>query len=304
MTTATVETSASTDTSTQATEHAGATGATSDPIQTSQQTDPAAGATTDTAPEEVSSGLVSAEDYAKVKDDPGALRKALLKGYTQKTQQLASQRNELGTWAQVREAYAHDPVATMKALAAQSGLEIRDPKAEAIQQTAQEQGDQLITKLRATLDPFGLGDAAEALAPVFRELATQAATSATEPIRKQNEQIVSESAQRESAAVIESFGKKYPDWKTHEPKMVELSQKIQPAEGMDPLEWMEHLYTLAAKDSLIDRGIASALDKMKTSAQSGGASRTVAGHHVAERPGKLPSFAEAYEAAKRGSRFE
>jgi len=296
-----------TDTGTQTAEQAtaaGASGIETTSAQSSQQTDPAAGATTETAPEEVSSGLISAEDYASVRDDPAALKKALLKGYTQKTQQLAAQRNELGTWGQIADAFKENPAATLKALGAQMGLEIRDPQATAAATTAEAKGDQMIAQMREKLEPLGLGDVADVLAPLIRDLATQAAGEAIEPLRAQATKLADESAQRETVAVLDAFGKKFPDWKQYDKQMTDLSKKLQP-NGMNELEWMETLYHLVTREKSIAKATEAAIAKMTTSAQHAEKpSSAVAGDKVTAKAPNGASFRSAFEAAKRGERWE
>lgn len=294
-----------------------------DPTHTSQQTDPAAGATTDTAPEEVSSGLISAEEYATVKDDPAAFRKALLKGFTQKTQQLAKERGELGDWVKIRDAVNEDHVAALTALAAQFGLEIRNPEADTSRgsttatttQVATDAGDQAVAKLKAALSKVGLDEIADELTPIIREIAEGAAGKANEPIRAHQEQLIEESAKREADATLDGFGKTHPDWKPGndvDKAMARIAGQFEikrdPKTGkalMSDTEYLDAVYFLATKDAQIAKAAQEAIDRMTTSAQA--AERTtssVAGDKVSKTPPKGAKFDDAYQAAKRGERWE
>ncbi|HYE85952.1 MAG TPA: hypothetical protein VEA16_06335 [Vicinamibacterales bacterium] len=290
--------------------------------QTSQQTDTAAGATDDTAPEEVSSGLITAEEYARVKDDPAAFRKAILKGFTQKTQQLAKERGELGTWAEIREAFNEDPATALRVLGAQFGLEIRDPKATsdggqtATAQAATDAGDDAVAALKGALADAGLDDLAEKLAPAIRKIAEAAAGKATEPIRTHQEQLIEESAAREADATLSSFGEKHPDWKPGnevDKAMAKLAAQVDikrdPKTGkalMSDMEYLETLHFLATRDQQIAKGVKEHLDRMTTSAAAAadGKASTVAGDKVTKGPPKNAGFNDAYQAAKRGERWE
>lgn len=292
-----------------------------DTTQTSQQTDPAAGATDDTAPEEVSSGLLSQAEYDKVKDDPAAFRKALLKGFTQKTQQLASDRKELGSWATIREAFQEDPLKALKGLAAQFDVEIRDPEKATAQGTATTQavtdaGDQAVAKLKTVLTKVGLDEIADELSPIIREIAEAAAGKATEPYRSQQEQLIDESAQREANATLEAFGKSHPDWKPGndvDKAMAVLSKKLPVARDektgkalMTDTEYLEHLHFLATKDTRIAEAAQAAVDRMTKSAAAAaeGQTRTVAGTTVTKKAPANATFNDAAEAAKAGVRWE
>jgi len=278
--------------------------------QTSQQTDKGAGAADET-PEEVSTGLVTAEEYARVKDDPAALRKALLKGFTQATQKTADVRKSLGSWADVKDAFDEDPATALKALAMQFGVDIREPEKKPGQTQAEavrDAGEQAVEKLKTVLAKVGLDELAEELAPVLREIAEGVAGKAVEPFKAGQDQILDESAQREAAAVMETFAKSHPEWKAGndvDKKMAALAKTMPVAKDdktgkalISDTDYLENLYFLATKDTAISKAAQDAVDRMTRSAGEADGTRTtttVAGDKVAKTP---PN--EAYQAAKRG----
>lgn len=281
-----------------------------DTTQTSQQTDEAAGATDDTA-EDIATELISQERYDALKDDPATLRKELNKAATQKFQQLAKERKALGNWAEIRDAFTEDAPAAIKALASQLGLEIRDPKADVVVAATTNAGDAAVDKLKEALGKVGLEELADTLGPVIREIAETAAGKATEPIKTHQEKLINESAERESKATLDAFGKQHPGWEKHEPAMVALSKKFQPGVDKDgkalmsETDYLEQLYFLVTKDQQIAKAAQDAIDRMtKGAAAADTTSTTVTGDKVTARPPGKGGFREAYAAAKRGERWE
>ena len=65
-------------------------------------------------------------------------------------------------------------------------------------------------------------------------------------IEQSKTQMLSEAAAAETEATIKTFDVKYPEWKKHEAKMLEIGQKFIPTSGsMTDYEYMETLYNLA-----------------------------------------------------------
>src|SRR5437870_13341919 len=49
-------------------------------------------------------------------------------------------------------------------------------------------------------------------------------------------------AEAATTAVMAAFAEKRPDWKAHEPAMLQLAERIAPQRGMTEVEWLDHLY--------------------------------------------------------------
>lgn len=285
----------------------------------SQESQKAGDATLETADESPSTDLLSAEEYAKVKDDPKQLQKALNKAFTQKTQQLASQRKALGSWDKVRESYGKDAKATLTELAKQAGLEIRDPKEEAAKATTVDAGKKAVEKVNAVLAKAGLEELSDELVAVFREIAEEAAGKATAPVRQHQDEVIRESIARESAAVLESFGKTHPDWQEHEEQMTDLMGKfpppVDPTTGqrvMADADYLDHIYDLATR-GLRDKRVTDATKKAadeaverlrKSAANAEPRTTGVTGDKVVTSAPAKAGFKQAAEAAKRGERWE
>lgn len=278
--------------------------ATSDETQTPTDGD-ATAADEPTVPEEVSSGLITEADYAKVKDDPTAFRKAILKGFTQKTQTIAAERKSLGAWGAIRDAITEDPKDGLSRLAREFGFEIHDPKAAAAATVTQTAGDEAETELRTVLAGVGLEEIADKLAPVMRKIAEGATGKTLEPLRTQQQQLIDESTQREAKAALDAFGAMHPDWKEHETAMNALAEKHPAGKNVTAVEWMETLYFLATRESSIEKAAQAKIDKMtKAAGTAERRSSTVADARVSHGPPKHAGFKEAAAAALRGERWD
>jgi hypothetical protein len=131
---------------------------------------------------------------------------------------------------------------------------------------------------------------ADGLAPAVKGLVERVVTEATAPIKAQAEHLSLRAAREETAGVMKAFGEQHPDWKDHEAAMFDLSQKLQPT-GMSSPEYLETLYGLAT------RGERQARERETKGAE---ASRA-----ASSRPeGRTPTFREAFQAAKRGERWD
>lgn len=287
--------------------------------QPTQEPAKPADASLDTGEEPLSTDLLSAEEYAKVKDHPAQLRKALNKAFTQKTQQLATQRKALGRWDKVRESYEKDAKATLAELAKQAGLEIRDPNAEAASKATADAGNKAVDALKTVLAKAGLEELADDLAPVFRQIADEAAGKATAPVQQYQTELIKESIARESAAVLEAFGKTHPDWQEHEERMTELMAMfplpMDPTTGKPKVpetEYLGTIYDLATKDAreartqaAIKKAADDAVERMRKAAtEAEPRTHGVTGDKVVTSAPARAGFKQAAEAAKRGERWE
>jgi hypothetical protein len=273
-------------------------------------------------------GLLTDEEFSQLQtkhaDDPAALRKALEGVFTKKTQALADQRKSserLSQYVDIIDAYEEDPEATVVALGKALGLTVsREGEARAetkATETAATTADAIIGEFKESLGPE-LEYLADGLAPAITKLVERLTKSAveqeTQPIKEQTRGLLGKAAVEATEAVMKTFGEKHPDWEQHEPAMLELSQKLSP-KGMTEIEYLTHLYTIVtaetpeARDKAIDAKAAAkakaTIEKMKRGAET---TETRADatpeREVRGRRPDLPSFEDAYAAAKRGERWE
>lgn len=274
--------------------------------------------------------LLSDEEFAALQtthaDDPVKLRKALEGAFTTKTQALAAERRSverLQSYADIIDAYESDPVATIRELARQNGMEFTPDETPAGETPAGTGSTDATTTVDAVLTEFkeALGPEleylADGLAPAITKLVERLAAAqvakAVDPLKKGTEQLLSKAATEQTETIMKGFGEKYPDWQTHEPAMLALAQKLSP-NGMDEAEYLDHLYALVTRDTsakTIDAkvadGVKKAIAKMEQGARNTeGRDRETPDGKVTTGPpaGRAPDFHEAYAAAKRGERWE
>ena len=249
---------------------------------------------TEPAPPQESSGdeLLSDEEYNALKSDPVALRKALNRSYTQKTQQLAPYRKLI-------EAFERDPNGTLELLARERGMVLQKPTTEHPAVPT----DQTVKVLKDALGPE-LDFLADKLGPAFQTLVNQAVG----PVKQSVEM---SAAQNEAQSVLDSFTAKHPEWKKHEVEMTRLAQVFQPAIGSDgkPLvttaEYMENLFQLASRaESSAEqtKRVVARITKANGNVESPASG--VSPNHIAPKPAGLPTIEEAFAAAKAGIRWE
>ena len=236
--------------------------------------------------------------------DPDERIKGFQSAYTKRFQDLAEARKGISEWQPLVDAFKADPVATVRALASQMGLNVADPKVEAVKDTAKDFGSQIDAALRDSLGPE-YGDLADRIVPGFTRAVELAIQQHTAPLRQEQEKLIQDSALREAQTTLDSFGKSHPDWKQHEPAMMKLAEKLQPGPGMPEHEWLEALYTLSTLDQRTADKTKETIARMtKAAATADTATTTLAGDKVTTKPNRPVTMREAYEAAKRGERFE
>jgi hypothetical protein len=239
--------------------------------------------------------FIGQEEFEKVKDDPAALHKALVKAYTQKTQELGAER-------QIIAAYKRDPEKTLRILADHHKLKFADP-------TPPTPGEKTVDEINVILEEALGPDLAGKLKPAFEKLAKRVVGSEIEPVRQHMDNQLANAALAETSAVMSKFETKYPDWKKHEPKMLEIARSVQPAPGTEAIAYMETLYKLATFDLSDADRVRTTVDRIKNAASaSDKPSGSVPGNKVSPTPKKFKSVDDAvsaaFEAAKRGERWE
>jgi hypothetical protein len=272
--------------------------------------------------------LVSDEEFkglqAKYAKQPELLLKELNKAFTQKTQKIAEERKvieRLEPYVDVIESFEADPAATIAALAEQQGFDLvprgtAPPSGNGHGQTLAQPAPTDVEEFRKVLGP-DLEYLAEPLAPAVTTLIDRkvqaALAAALGPVQHQQQAVIQHVAEEQTAAVMKAFEAKHADWQAHETAMFDLAQRIEP-KGMTELEFLEHLYTIATrtawekdKDAKIADGVKQALKRLQRGADTTERrTQPTPNDEVVKGPprDRAPSFQEAYEAAKRGERWD
>lgn len=314
-------------------EHAPPDEASTDDVDEEPETPETAAAAVDTetpakpAKPVVETGLLSPEEFTALQTthakDPAALLKALEGAFTKKTQTLAVERKSverLQSYAPLIDAYEEDAVAVIKLLAEENGLVLVPKGTTAAPATATATGettpavDAVMDEFRAQLGPE-LEYLADSLAPAIKglvqKLTQTTVEEATKPLKAQQETLLTKAANEATESVMATFGTAHPDWKDHEPAMMALAAKIEP-KGMTEVEFLEHLYQVATrdawekdKDTQIANATKTALAKMQKGAAATETRQAATPESQIRRaPPETPTFQDAFEAAKRGERWE
>ena len=286
------------------------------------------------AESETSAEFVSDAEFkamqAKHGDDPAALRKDLLRVFTQKTQKLSEDRKttaRLQEYAPIIDAFEADAEATIRALAEQYGVAIapagesKDAKATATETSKAIEAERatLLAEFKDSLGPE-LEYLADHLMPAFEKLLDRRLGPAVEqvvkPLRDQNQTIVNRVAKEETDSILGSMKAKYADWDTHQDAMFALSQQLQPGKGMTEVQYLDHLYRIAtrdawdkAKDSTLQtevgKQVKAALEKMAKGAggSTGRGTTAVPDAQVKQRPAGPVSFRQAAKDAAAGVQY-
>lgn len=259
----------------------------------------------ETEQDAVATELIPREQYDQLKTDPAKLEKELVRAVNKKFREVAEQRKALEPYADFIQALDRDAKGTVVALAKQLGIQIPDvkPADEPAKGTTTDIGEIIMTDVRKALGPE-YEDLADRLAPAMRRVAETVARVVAEPIARKQEEIISESATRETQSALAALTQRHPDWKDHEQEMVALGEKFPPGQGVTEVEYLDTLYFLATREKQNGEAVRRTVDRMKKSAESAKPPSSVQESHVAVRPPGPPSFREAYEAAKRGERLE
>ena len=264
----------------------------------------------DQSPETSEETLLPQEEVGKLKGEALKQYKAMQKAYTQKTQKLAQERKALEEYQGLIDQFKTNPTETISKLAQYYGLRVEEPEKARVEQTTKTAVDESVQELRQALGPEGeiLADRlASALENMARPVAQNLVKNEVEPIKQQQEQMTAEALAAEAQADLEAFSTKRPDWKEYESKMVEIGQRFQPAVGsnMTSEEYMETLYILATKDKSDAKTTSEVVSRLNKAVKSASqATAEVKANNVSPTAPKKPSFQEAWQAAKRGEKWE
>jgi hypothetical protein len=265
--------------------------------------------------------LVSDQDYKALQEKHGGdveqVRKDLERAFTKKTQKLAERAKKYDRYDQyapVLEEYEADPVAALTKLAEQHGLRLTDATApetrqatEEATEAAQPAVDALIQQFKEKLGPeyeYLADGLAPAVMHLVESLTKQTVDTATAPLKAEQQARLAQQAEQQTADVMKAFGEKHADWKEHEPAMLALAEKIHP-NGMNEAEYLDLLYQVVTRDRAVADAAKSAIVKMTEAAKKAEPRVEPTGDSKVKksRP-KNASFADAYEAAKRGEVWE
>jgi len=269
-------------------------------------------------PTEGSEDLLPQEEWDKLQNDPKALRAALNKAFTEKTQKLSeekktfeSQKEALGQYQHLIERWNANPKEVVQALAKQAGVDIPSVETKAEAKSA---AKSLTDELKESLGPE-FEFLAERLAPGLERAILKVAGQTVEPIRQQAKALEAQQASKDVEVDMQRMTEKHPDWKKYEGKMYELGQELLPAKnpktGKYPtaLEHMERLYLLATMDVREAEAAKKAVKRIGEAAEKSESSEGgVSPSRVAKSAPKSGNFNEkfdnAFADARQGVRYE
>ncbi len=219
---------------------------------------------------------------------------------TQKAQALAAKEKEylgIDEWKPLIEAFKTDPGKAMEHIAAQLGMKVQPADAQDTRTVE--------TKTAETLAE--LPDEWQFLKPVFDQYGKKLMAELRNeiaPVKEAHDQFVSQAVAAETESTMKAFDAKYPGWKKHEGKMLELGKKFVPTAGaMSDFEYLEVLHKLATADiaeAEKTKTVVQAINKAVSASEpshNGVADNRV--DHAIPPPGKR-TLRDAFEAAKRG----
>jgi len=188
--------------------------------------------------EEEPEGLISDEEFEKLKGDPAKLRGQLQKSYTQKTQRLSRERRELAPWRNLITALEENPADTVSELARQFGIEVVKPKGQ------EEVTETVATKVTAALrkalgDEYG--DLADKLGAAIHDAADMVVSERIKETQGRISEMEGDVALQESNRVLAAFSQEFPEWKKHESAMVKLSAQMPPGPNTDQMDYLRNL---------------------------------------------------------------
>jgi hypothetical protein len=276
-------------------------------------------------------------------NDPKKQIKAFQAAFTKKTQALATDKKKYSAYERyfdLIDAMETRPGPTLKSLAAYYGFNLAPAKgkkgAEALdlEDDAAGEGDETIEAAaelsgkdrEAAIKEIGtlLGPELEYQAEAFLNVLekfqgkrTKAMLQAElKPLRKQNDQTINQIADKDTAVLMKRMAKRHKDWSEHEDEMLKLSQRLDP-KGMEMEEYLEHLYATvtrkkwdANKDENVRREAArrtkKKLKRLGTvePGEDRGRRSATPDTQIRRRARRNASFQDAYQAAKRGERWD
>lgn len=249
--------------------------------------------------------LLSADELAKLTPQERKQAEKWQAKLTQKAQALSARTKELEQWQPLIEGLTSDnPDAVIEELARRRGLTIsKAAQDNAVAKQVQTSVNTYVEKLPAELRPL--------FQPAFEALANDVLTTLTgqiAPLAEAQNHLISEAVSKETEATLKAFEAKHKDFKTYEPQIVQLGQKLIPAPGTTEDEWLENLYTIVKSKVTKAEQVKETVQQInKSVAASEPRTSGVSGVRVVtERPANWNQMTSkermraAYEAAGRG----
>lgn len=222
---------------------------------------------------------------------PAPVRKEFNRALTQAFQRASEKGKRFEPYAQFISAYEADPVGTIRALAERANIIEAPPP-------AKDQVNEVLSELSQIVGE----DEARRLAPAFEKLAAKVIEDKIQPLRQHQERVTTQIARDETTRVMEAFEAKHPGWQKHEPRMLEISSRLQP-NGMDEMEYLETLHTLATAGIQSAEQTKALAEKMaKAAAASENVATGVNASRIVPAPRKFKSAEEAFDAAAEAAR--
>lgn len=263
------------------------------------------------APDEDASGededfedLIDQDHFEAIKGDPDKLRKALTRAAAKRFQDLTAASKAVEPFVPFLEALERDPQEALTALADKLGVELKSPSKTDVKTATSELTAEMTDRIKATLgDEYA--DLAPRLTAVLGTVVREAVKDATKALEARQEQLTRDVALRNANVALTEFQRRHPDWKKLEPELTAMSKRVKPGESVSELDYMELLYDLVMAGRKVGDAARRTAERMTRSAGNGrAAAESVTEALISRRPPGIPTFKEAWEAAKRGERFE
>jgi hypothetical protein len=246
--------------------------------------------------------LISDEEFEQRKNDPAQLRNYLNRNYTEKMQATAPLRR-------LARALEADPIGTLRAMAQRMGHDLTPTSGGGEEPETPQPGTQapsdIQSAVNARLTELYGAEVASQLGPILVNVARAIAQQEIAPFKEVGDHVLSTAAASEARATMQQMDAKYPGWRKHERAMQALTIKMPPADDANMLEYTENLYLLASRRAAEGPAARDLAARHAASARASEPRATgVPGGRVTQNPPAKPTFEQAFQAAKRGERFE
>ena len=239
--------------------------------------------------------ILSTEELAALPPQERKKAEKWVAKLTRQSQELSATKRDLEEWKTLVEALKNDPDAAIRQLAERRGLKF-------VQEAPAQDTVQPIPEELKFLEPIFAA----------REKAIKAELEAKYGrLEERVDTMSAEAAAAETESTIAQFTAKYPDWKKHEARMLELGQEFIPAKPMSDYKYMEHLHTLATAKINEAEQVKKTVEKINKSVASAEPPQSGVPNHRVEvtRPSNWSTMNSrerleaAHAAAKRGEHW-
>jgi hypothetical protein len=199
---------------------------------------------------------LSPEDLAEIKSNPATakLYKSLMRASTAKFQEISADRRLL-------QAMRDNPRAVIESAAKNMGLTLSDAKA--IESTAKQ--EEVVDEIMVDMVNLFGQELAPAVRPVMEKMIRALVDKEVAPLRAEQAATKTESYQKQAAAHAQTFRAKHEGELTPaiEAKIMDLGKSIFPAEGTNPLEYLDMLFTVATAGNTAAKVAKVAAERIK-----------------------------------------